>query len=300
MKLVALGENGDRQFDLLAPTPGAPRDISPAVSPDGKWVVFASTRERTEGTSLWIAALGVEVVPRRLTEGAWIDTHPAWTPDGAIVFASTREGGDFDLWTMRPGTAPTPLTSGDQHEVTPSVARDGTIVYASVDLQTRASKLLVRAPDGTVSVLTPGPDERDPAISPDGAFVAFTSKVERNGRGDGELWLLDRRTKLAKQLVDLPPTDESGPVWSRDGRFLFATSVLPGELQPLFASVIFVDRDEQPMRARILRDSAGPLKRVTPAVATTLDVQTLRRDPDYLHELANVIAAAIARQQNQK
>jgi hypothetical protein len=68
----------------------------------------------------------------------------------------------------------------------------------------------------------------------------------------------------------------------------------------LFASVIFVDRDESPIRARILRDSAGPLTRVTPAIATTLDPTALRRDPEYLPELAKVIAAAIAKQQMQK
>jgi hypothetical protein len=90
-------------------------------------------------------------------------------------------------------------------------------------------------------------------------------------------------------------------VWSRDGRFVFATSVLPGaEAQPLFASVIFVDRDEQPIRARILRDSAGALVRVTPAIATTLDATVLRGDPEYLPELAKVVAAAIAKQQMQR
>ena len=104
----------------------------------------------------------------------------------------------------------------------------------------------------------------------------------------------------AKQLVNLPPTDESGPVWSHDGRFVFATSVLPGAEQPLFASIIFIDRDEPAIRARILRDSAGPLTRITPAIATTLDATALRRDPEYLPELAKVVAAAIAKQQMQR
>jgi hypothetical protein len=38
---------------------------------------------------------------------------------------------------------------------------------------------------------------------------------------------------------------------------------------------------------------------VTPAVATTLDATALRRDPEYLPELAKVVAAAIAKQKMQ-
>ena len=279
--------------------------MNPAVSPDGQWIVFASTRDRTDDqTSLWLAKVGVEVTPTRLTNVAAIDAHPIWTRDGrAIVFASTRgDGGDFDLWQIaRDGAAPTQLTTSEHHEVTPSIAPDGTIIYAAVDKQSAASRIEARAPDGTIAELTPGPDEREPALSPDGAMIAFTSKVERDGRKDGELWLMQRGSGQAKQFVNLPPTDESGPVWSRDGRFVFATSVLPGaDDRPLIASVIFVDRDEHPMRVRILRDSAGTLTRVTPAIATTLDATALRRDPEYLPELANVMAAAIAKQKMQQ
>lgn len=304
LKLVALDETGDRQFDLLAQPPEVARDMSPAISPDGRWVVFASTRDRSlDRTSLWIAPLGVEATPARLTAGDAIDSHPTWARDGAaIVFASTRDGGDFDLWQVaRTGGPPIQLTAGDEHEVSPSIAPDGTIVYAAVDRESAASRIEARAPDGTITQLTPGPDERDPAVSPDGTRVAYASKVDReDGRRDGELWVMELATKRARQLVNLPPTDESGPVWSRDGRFVFATSVLPGARdQPLFASVIFVDRDEAPMRARILRDRAGALARVTPAIAAALDATTLRRDPEYLPELAKVMAAAIAKQKMQ-
>lgn len=302
IKLVAIDESGDRQFDLLADGARA-RDLAPAISPDGRWVAFASSRERTDDkTSLWIAQLGVEQVPRRLTVATAVDTHPVWTRDGkAIVFASTRGGGDFDLWQIAPGGgAPVQLTTSDEHEVTPSIAPDGAIIYAAVHPETRASRIEERAPDGTLTKRTPGPDEHQPCVSPDGSLIAFTSKVERDGRHDAELWIMQRGSGEAKQLVNLPPTDESGPVWSRDGRFVFATSVLPGAAaQPLFASIIFVDRDEAPIRVRILRDSAGPLTRVTPAIATSLDATALRRDPEYLPELAKVVAAAIAKQQMQ-
>lgn len=100
LKLIAIDERGDRRFELVAPIDGANRDVNPAISPDGRWVVFASTRDRATGTSLWIAPLGgPEAIPRRLTADPAVDQYPVWTRDGrAIVFASTRDGGDFDLW----------------------------------------------------------------------------------------------------------------------------------------------------------------------------------------------------------
>ena len=308
-RLVAIDERGDRRFDLLAPPAAGQtiRDTNPSVSPDGRWVAFASTRgRRPHETSVWIAPIGVEAAPARLTDGAGVDSHPVWTHDGgAIVFASTRGGADFDLWTLavaggRAAGAPVRLTDRRGHEVTPTVARDGAIIYAAVtprDGGEVESHLEERAPDGAIRALTEGPADSAPALSPDGATLAFARPVVRDAGPDSELWSMPRAGGEATRLVDLPLTDESGPVWSRDGRYVFATSVLRGAAgRPLFASVVHVDRAEQPARARMLRDRAGALVRLTPAIATArLDARALRADPEYLPELARIMAAAIER-----
>ena len=306
-RLVAIDERGDRRFELVAPVAaGVVRDVNPAISPDGRWIVFASTRGRTlDETSLWLAPLAPEATPVRLTEGAWIDSHPAWTRDGrALVFASTRDGGDFDLWRLpiAGGRASGPaeqLTVAPSHEVTPAVAPDGAIVYAAVTPKGGAaveSRLEERAPDGTIRALTDGPADASPAISPDGAALAFARPAVHDGVPHSELWRVARGGGEATLLVGLPLTDESGPVWSRDGRFVFATSVLRGAGgRPLFSSVVHVDLQEVPAKARILRDRAGAIARFTPAVAAArLDAPALRGDPEYLPELARIMAAAIA------
>jgi hypothetical protein len=105
----------------------------------------------------------------------------------------------------------------------------------------------------------------------------------------------------AAPLIELPLTDESGPVWSPDGRYVFATSVLRGaQGNVVFSSVIVIDTRERPMRARLLEDRVGPIERLTPALTRTrLDAAALAADPEYLPELARIMRAAVAQQQRE-
>jgi Tol biopolymer transport system component len=307
-RLVAIDEHGDRRFVVVQPALETARDTNPAVSPDGKWIVFVSSRGRSLAeTSLWIAPLEAEATPVRLTAGPAIDSHPTWTPDGkAIVFASTREGGDFDLWRLaidRGGAVgeAEQLTHGAGHEVTPTVAADGTIIYAAVtplappEIESHLEEL---APDGTVRRLTSGPADSSPALSPDGKTIAFARPQVHGKTIDSELWRMARGSDLATPIVDLPMTQESGPVWSRDGRFVFATSVLRGEESGvLFSSIVYVDLQDKVPRARMLEDHAGAVARLTPALASSsLDAAALHENPEYLPELARIMAAEIAKQ----
>jgi hypothetical protein len=263
-----------------------------------------SSRGRAlDQTSLWIAPLGVAAPPHRLTDGAAIDAHPAWMPDGsAIVFASTRGGSDYNLWQIavqsgQPGEL-AQLTRAPSHEVTPAVAPDGTIIYAEVtpDVEHRQieTHLEERAPGGAIRRLTSGPADSSPALSPDGARLVFARPQLHGDRPDSELWMLVRATGAIAPLIDLPLTDESGPVWSRDGRFVFATSVMRGAEGVVFSSVIHVDTRERPPVARVLEDRVGPIARLTPALTSEpLDAAALRRDPAYLPELARIMSQLI-------
>lgn len=306
-RLVALDEAGDRQFELLEPpAEDLARDSHPVVSPDGRWLVFASSRGRALAeTSLWIAPLQPNAVPARLTDGVGVESHPVWTADGAaIVFASTRDGGDFDLHQVnvangRAAGAAQPLTSAPGHEVTPAVARDGTVFYAAITPgEVVTSHLEARAPDGTIRRVTEGPADASPALSPDERTLAFARPLQHAAGPDGEIWTMPRDGTQATPLVELPLTDESGPVWSPDGRYLLATSVLRGAAgNAVFSSVIVIDTRQHPRVARILDDRVGPIPRLTPAVTkVALDASALASDPEYLPELARIMASAIAKQ----
>ncbi|HEY5921336.1 MAG TPA: hypothetical protein VIV11_06685 [Kofleriaceae bacterium] len=306
-RLVVLDERGDRQFDLIRQADSIVRDTHPVVSPDGRWLVFASSRGRPLAeTSLWIARLEPGAEPTRLTTGKAIDSHPVWTRDGAaIVFASTREGGDFDLFWLalrhgRPRSEPVQLTRAAGHEITPAVFTDGSIVYAAVTPQGSGeveSHLELLDTAGAITQVTTGPADTSPALSPDERSLVFARPQEHNGMPDAELWSMPLRGE-ATPIVDLPLTDESGPVWSPDGRFVFATSVLRGAAgNPLFSSVIVIDMQARPRKARLLQDRVGAIARLTPAITRVpLDAGALAADPEYLPELARIMAAAMAAQ----
>lgn len=307
--LIAIDERGDRRFELVRSSDSLVRDTHPVVSPDGRWLVFVSSRGRSlSETNLWIAPLAADAEAVPLTRGPAIDSHPVWTRDGsAIVFASTRDGGDFDLFRLalvggRPRGEPEQLTHGSGHEVTPAVAADGSIVYAAITPLAGGeveSHLELRAPDGSIEPLTDGPADASPALSPDDRTIAFARPKQRDGSPDAELWTMPlHAAAAASPLVDLPLTDESGPVWSPDGRYVFATSVLRGAAgNPLFSSVIVIDTRARPPRARLLQDRVGAAVRLTPAITRApLDAGALESDPEYLPELARIVARAMAAQ----
>ncbi|MGE0548762.1 MAG: hypothetical protein AB7O24_12005 [Kofleriaceae bacterium] len=307
-RLVAIDEAGDRRFVLLTPPDGTVRDTNPTVSPDRQWVVFASSRGRAvDQTSLWIARLGVEAAPVRLTDGPAVETHPTWAPDGrSIVFASTRDGGDFDLWRLpiERGAAagpPVQLTSAPGHEITPTIAPDGAIAFTALTIindQELESHLEVREPDGSIRRLTQGPADTSPAFAPDGRRIAFSRPQVHNGAVDADLWLLDIGTAQAVPIADVAKTDESGPAWSPDGRFVFATSLLRSSTgAALISSIVHVDLSERRRKVRILMDRAGAVSRLTPAVvAPTLDTSALRLGHEYLPTLARLVVRAAERQ----
>lgn len=69
---------------------------SPAVSPDGKWVVFSVTEpsydEKEQVNDLWLVPADGSAQPRRITSMKSGESDPVWSPDSRrIAFAAKRD-----------------------------------------------------------------------------------------------------------------------------------------------------------------------------------------------------------------
>jgi Tol biopolymer transport system component len=88
--------------------PNRSDDMSPRWSPDGHWIVFASSQ--SHDYEIWrVRPDGVDL--QKLTNTPGLDSNPCYSPDGKrIVFNSNRDG-LLGLWVMdADGMNPTRLT----------------------------------------------------------------------------------------------------------------------------------------------------------------------------------------------
>ena len=162
---------------------------TPALSPDGRAVVYAS--DLSGSLELYLVSLVQGSGEVALTKDGGINIQPAWSPDGQwIAFHSRRRGG---VWIV-------PSTGGVPRQVTdfgsdPAWSRDSDTLVLTSDaggLAGQSSLWTVRR-DGTgrrplTQVGAPAGGHRAPAWSHDGRRVTF---IVTNGGWRIEVWVVD-------------------------------------------------------------------------------------------------------------
>ena len=149
--------------------------------------------------------------------------HPSLSPDGQQVAVTIREGSNYDVWILdvARGTL-TRLTSNPGEDLSPIWTPDGKQVTFMSEMSGRVPTLWWRTADGS------GPQElllereevaRLPTSwSPDGQTLAFTNLL-KIGTGS-DIWMLPREGEQEKWVFLDTEFDESGAMFSPDGRLL--------------------------------------------------------------------------------
>jgi dipeptidyl aminopeptidase/acylaminoacyl peptidase len=86
---------------------------NPAISPDGRWVIFVRTNiieaENRRHTGLWISRSDGSTPATKITGDAFNASAPQWSPDGKLLaFRSDRkaQGAESDIWFLHMDVAP--------------------------------------------------------------------------------------------------------------------------------------------------------------------------------------------------
>lgn len=154
------------------------------------------------------------------------ETEPAWSPNYTrVVFNKTRKGAGAaqlnGLWTIGwNGTGAVRVTT-DSADRGASWGKTNRIVFHSTrdnPLGT-ANDIYTINPDGTglVRLTNTAADDRDPAWSPDGTKIVFSSsRSYTRFPGHRHLWIMNADGTGLTQLTS-GSDDETQPAWSPDG-----------------------------------------------------------------------------------
>ena len=194
--------------------------LSPAWSPSGKMIAFAS--ERDGNFEIYtMRADGSDQTNR--TNNPAFDAEPAWSPNGKqIAFSSNRDGNN-EIYSMQAsGANQTNLTNNAANDGAPAWSPDGRRIAYQSNLNGPANEVYAMDPDGANRVnLTnnPAPDFW-PAWSPDGTQIAFTSGRD----GNFEVYTMGADGSNPTNRTNNSRSDFE-PAWSPNGKQIaFTTS----------------------------------------------------------------------------
>jgi serine/threonine protein kinase len=222
-------ESGEKRR-LTTPRPPNLADSSPAVSPDGRFLVFRRYTAWAAG-ELQILPISEDMTargePRRVVDAAIDALHPSWTPDGKTLLYSS-EGA---LWRVSAdGDEPPeriPFVGEDGFMPVVSRGKQPRLVYARAFRDSDIWRAQTTA--GTTPTLAPAIAstrwEMHPRLSPDERRVVFTSTRS----GHWEIWTSDPDGGNATQVTTMRSRTAGGPIFSPDGRTIAFGSNVTGE-----------------------------------------------------------------------
>jgi dipeptidyl aminopeptidase/acylaminoacyl peptidase len=259
---------------------------APAISPDGGLIVFsrgwADVMKDQEQANLWLVDVQGKR-PRELTQGAWRDSAPAWSPDGKrIAFISDRSG-----------TRQIHVMWLDTHEASQLTHLD------------RAPANLRWSPDGKWIAFTEAiPDETNllpvhlPKL-PKGAQLAKPAVIVdrlswgRDGFGPTvkeftHVFIVDSSIGGAPRQLTSGNYNHADPEWSADGKTIYVSGIRKPDAEYLHGDSEIYSINVATLEAKALTDRKGPDNAPRPSPDGKWIAYTGYDDHGYTNTLSNL------------
>jgi Tol biopolymer transport system component len=228
-----------RPRQIITSADGERVHVAPAISPDGRQIMFVSERDRLS-LDLFVADVTSGAVVKKVISTAadphfdslqYIQSAGSWDASGRrFVVAAVLDGASALSIVEMDGSArrrDIPL-NGIGEIYNPSWSPDGTRIVFSA-MKSGASNLFVYSvADGSVTQLTDDEfADLHPAWSPDGKTIAFasdrfTTSLEDLTFGPVRIALMDVGTKVIRPLTDSTEDGKQiSPQWSPDGKAIY-------------------------------------------------------------------------------
>jgi len=205
-------------------TSGEQNDITPAFSPDGKSLAFASNRGGA--WDIYILTLENGEI-RQITNTEAYEAHPCWSPDSMWLAFEAYEGGNLEVMLQNitqdntainlsnhPGADYAPSWSNEGRKISFVSTRGGQMAVwlADLDEQEEAKRFSQISADSAQSA-------KHPAWSPDGRYLAWT---EITADGVHQVYIWD---SVQPEVTPSPSGNGDWPIWGGD--LLFTTLETP-------------------------------------------------------------------------
>lgn len=306
------------RLSLTRLTTGDWDDITPAVSPDGTRIAFASNRRGFwDLYSLDLATGDVS----QLTNTSRYEGAPTWSPDGSFIAYETYINENLEIFvgaSDSPAENPIPLTESVNADYAPAWSPGGRqiafvsndeIILADLD-QTNESRFSNLSNTDTAA-------EGHPVWSPDGTRLAWASSAQNVGRSGIYVWDATRDVPAGwigdgdypawnvagdEIITTIPaPNKTYLTTYSLDGRLIQPLTPFPMTLRGLVLAGLFMpvelpqtfQQAAQFTPAALWTPDAEPISEGTTSRWTVVDLEGVQAPYPQLHDLADEAFVAL-------